>query len=76
MTRVDATPAGVRRLGDLVSQLDRFALPVRIAIVAMSPSVLILARVNVLYREMQHAPAEHRVFANIEDARRWLDVQA
>ena len=59
-----AAAAGVRRLGALVSRLDRLALPVRIAIVATSPSVLILARVYVLYREMQHAPADHRVFAN------------
>lgn len=33
-----APRAGVRRLGDLVSRLDRLAIPVRIAIVATSPS--------------------------------------
>ena len=72
VNRVEVTPSGLRRVADVVSQIDRLAIPTKIAIVATRPAVVALARLYALYREQQRAPAQHRVFRNVDAAKRWL----
>jgi hypothetical protein len=72
--RVDVTPAGVRRLADLVQQIDRLALPTRVAVVAPDDVAYDAARMYEALRIGQNAPAEHRVFREMADARRWLGL--
>jgi hypothetical protein len=73
--RIDVTPAGLRRLADLVRQIDRLALPTKIAIVAPDDVAYDTARMYETLRAGQHAPAEHRVFRGMADARRWLGLE-
>jgi hypothetical protein len=73
--RVDVTPAGVRRLADLVQQIDRLALPTKIAVVAADDATYDTARMYEALRAGQHAPAEHRVFRDMTEARRWLGLE-
>jgi len=72
--RVDVTPVGVRRLADLVQQLDRLALPTRVAVVAPDDVAYDTARMYEALRIGQHAPAEHRVFRDMAEARSWLGL--
>ena len=73
--RVDVTPAGVRRLADLVQQIDRFSLPTKVAVVAADDFAYDTARMYEALRVDQRAPAEHRVFRDMADARRWLGLE-
>jgi hypothetical protein len=70
--RVDVTPAGMRRLADLVQQIDRLALPTKVAIVAADDVAYDTARMYEALRVGQRAPAEHRVFREMAAARQWL----
>jgi hypothetical protein len=72
--RLDVTPAGVRRLADLVQQIDRLALPTKVAVVAADDVAYDTARMYEAFRVGQHAPAEHRVFRDMAEARRWLGL--
>jgi len=72
--RVDVTPAGVRRLADLIRQIDRLALPTKVAVVAPDDVAYDAARMYESFRVGQHAPAEHRVFRDLAEARRWLGL--
>jgi hypothetical protein len=72
--RVDVTPAGVRRLADLVQQIDRLSLPTKVAVVAGDDVAYDTARMYEALRAGQHAPAEHRVFREMAEARRWLGL--
>ena len=72
--RVDVTPAGLRRLADVVQQVDRLSLPTKVAIVAVEDVAYDAARMYEAVRANQHAPAEHRVFRDIAEARRWLGL--
>lgn len=72
--RVDVTPVGVRRLADLVQQIDRLALPTRVAVVAPDDVAYDTARMYEALRIGQHAPAEHRVFRDMAEARSWLGL--
>ena len=72
--RVDVTPAGVRRLADLVQQIDRMALPTKVAVVAPDDVAYETARMYEALRIGQNAPAEHRVFRDMAEARRWLGL--
>jgi hypothetical protein len=72
--RVDVTPVGVRRLADLVQQIDRLALPTKVAVVAADDVSYDTARMYEALRAAQHAPAEHRVFRDMMEARRWLGL--
>ena len=72
--RLDVTPAGVRRLADLVQQIDRLALPTKVAVVASDDVAYDTARMYEALRAGQQAPAEHRVFRDMTDARRWLGL--
>jgi len=74
--RVDVTPVGLRRLADLVQQIDRLALPTKIAIVAADDVAYDAARMYEALRVGQHAPAQHRVFREMSDARQWLGLRA
>jgi hypothetical protein len=73
--RVDVTPAGVRRLADLVQQIDRLALPTRIAVVAPTDVAYDTARMYEALRVGQNAPAEHRIFRDMPEARQWLGLE-
>jgi hypothetical protein len=72
--RVDVTPAGVRRLADLVQQIDRLTLPTKIAVVAGDDIAYDVARMYEALRAGQNAPAEHRVFRDMAEARQWLGL--
>lgn len=72
--RVDVTPTGVRRLADLVQQIDRLALPTKIALVIGDEAAYDVARRYEALRAGQNAPAEHRVFRDMAEARRWLGL--
>lgn len=72
--RVDVTPAGVRRLADLIQQIDRLSLPTKVAVVADDDVAYETARMYEALRAGQHAPAEHRVFREMAEARRWLGL--
>ena len=72
--RVDVTPAGVRRLADLIQQVDRLALPTKVAVVAPQDVAYETARMYESLRVGQHSPAEHRVFREMDEARRWLGL--
>jgi hypothetical protein len=72
--RVDVTPVGVRRLADLVQQIDRLALPTKVAVVAADDAAYDTARMYEALRAGQRAPAEHRVFRDMAEARRWLGL--
>jgi hypothetical protein len=74
--RLDVTPAGVRRLADLVQQVDRLLLPTKIAVVAGDDVAYDAARMYQALRAEQGAPAEHRIFRHMGDARRWLGMGA
>ena len=73
--RIDVTPAGVRRLADLVQQIDRLALPTRVAVVAPDDVAYDTARMYEALRVGQNAPAEHRVFRDMAEARHWLGLE-
>jgi hypothetical protein len=73
--RVDVTPVGVRRLADLVQQIDRLALPTKVAVVAPDDVAYDTARMYEALRAGQHAPAEHRVFRDMAEARQWLGLE-
>jgi hypothetical protein len=73
--RLDVTPAGVRRLAELVQQVDRLSLPTKIAVVTADDDAYNTARMYEAMRVGQHAPAEHRVFRDIVDARLWLGLE-
>jgi hypothetical protein len=73
--RVDVTPAGVRRLAELVQQIDRFSLPTKVAVVAADDVAYDTARMYEALRVGQRAPAEHRVFREMAEARRWLGLE-
>jgi hypothetical protein len=72
--RVDVTPVGVRRLADLVQQIDRLALPTKVAVVAADDVAYDTARMYEALRAGQRAPAEHRVFRDMAEARQWLGI--
>jgi hypothetical protein len=72
--RVDVTPVGIRRLADLVQQIDRLALPTKVAVVAPDDVAYDAARTYEALRIGQHAPSEHRVFRDMAEARRWLGM--
>jgi hypothetical protein len=72
--RLDVTPAGVRRLADLVQQIDRFSLPTKFAVVAGDDFAYETARMYEALRVDQRAPAEHRIFRDMVEARRWLGL--
>jgi hypothetical protein len=72
--RIDVTPMGLRRLADLVQQIDRLALPTKVAVVTPDDVAYDTARMYEALRAGQHAPAEHRVFRDMEEARRWLGL--
>ncbi len=74
--RVDVTPAGVRRLADLVQQIDRLYLPTKVAVVATDDSVYDTALMYEAIRVDQRAPAKHRIFREIDEARKWLGLKA
>jgi hypothetical protein len=74
--RVDVTPAGVRRLADLIQQIDRLALPTKVAVVAGDDVAYETALMYEAVRAGQRAPAEHRVFRDMDEARRWLGMEA
>jgi len=74
--RVDVTPMGLRRLADLVQQIDRLALPTKVAIVADDNVAYETARMYETLRQAQHAPAVHRVFRDMAEARQWLGMEA
>ncbi|MFN2567455.1 MAG: hypothetical protein ABR499_20860 [Gemmatimonadaceae bacterium] len=73
--RVDVTPAGVRKLADLVQQIDRFSLPTKVAVVAADDVAYETARMYEALRVGQRAPAEHRVFRDMAEARQWLGLE-
>jgi hypothetical protein len=73
--RVDVTPAGVRRLADLVQQIDRHSLPTKVAVVAADDVAYDMARMYEAFRTAQNAPAEHRVFRDMAEARQWLGLE-
>ena len=73
--RVDVTPAGVRRLADLVKQIDRLLLPTKVAVVADDDAAYEAARMYEAMRIEQKAPAQHRIFRNLAEARKWLGVE-
>src|SRR3712207_7111099 len=62
LRRVDVTPAGVRRLADLVQQIDRLSLPTRAADGVPDDGTYETARMYKAPRVGLNAPAEHRVF--------------
>jgi hypothetical protein len=72
--RLDVTPAGVRRLAELVQQVDRLSLPTKIAVVTGDDDAYNAARMYEAMRVEQHAPAEHRIFREMDDARIWLGL--
>jgi hypothetical protein len=72
--RVDVTPVGVRRLADLVQQIDRLALPTKVALVAGDDAAYDTARMYEAVRASQRAPSEHRVFRDMTEARQWLGL--
>jgi hypothetical protein len=72
--RVDVTPAGVRRLADLVQQIDRLSLPTKVAVVAGDDVAFDAARMYESLRVGQRAPSEHRVFRDMASARQWLGL--
>jgi hypothetical protein len=72
--RVDVTPAGVRRLADLIQQIDRLALPTKVAMVATSDPAYETARMYEALRTGQNAPAQHRVFRDMAEAKQWLGL--
>jgi hypothetical protein len=72
--RVDVTPSGVRRLAALIQQVDRLSLPTKVAVVAADNVAYDMARMYEAVRAGQNAPAEHRVFRDMSDARRWLGL--
>jgi hypothetical protein len=74
LRRVDVTPAGVRRLADLVQQIDRLSLPTKVAVVAPDDVAYATARMYEGLRASQNAPAEHRVFRDMAEARSWLGL--
>lgn len=74
--KIDVTPAGVRRLADLVQQVDRLLLPTKIAVVAADDVAYETARMYELMRAGQGAPAEHRVFRDMTEAQRWLGLRS
>jgi hypothetical protein len=73
--RIDVTPMGLRRLADLVQQIDRLALPTKVAVVTPDDVAYDAARMYEALRAGQRAPAEHRVFRDMEEARRWLGLE-
>ncbi len=73
--RVDVTPVGVRRLAELVQQIDRLSLPTKIAVVTGDDIAYNAARMYEAIRAGQNAPAEHRVFRDIAEARAWLGLE-
>ncbi len=73
--RVDVTPAGVRRLAELVQQIDRLALPTKVAVVAPDDVAYDTARMYESLRLAQNAPAQHRVFRDMAEAWRWLGLE-
>jgi hypothetical protein len=73
--RVDVTPAGVRRLAELVQQIDRFSLPTKVAVVAADDVAYETARMYEALRVDQRAPAEHRIFRDMAEARKWLGLE-
>jgi hypothetical protein len=73
--RLDVTPAGVRRLAELVQQIDHFSLPTKVAVVAADDFAYDTARMYEALRVDQRAPAEHRVFRDMAEARRWLGLE-
>ena len=73
--RVDITPAGLRRVADLAQQFDRLSLPTKVAVVAPDDVAYETARMYEALRAAQHAPAEHRVFRDITEARQWLGLE-
>lgn len=72
--RVEVTPAGLRRLADLVQQIDRLSLPTKVAVVAADDVAYDAARMYEALRANQHAPAHHRIFRDMAEARRWLGL--
>ena len=72
--RVDVTPAGVRRLAELVQQIDKLLLPTKIAVVADDEIAYNAARMYEAIRVGQNAPAEHRIFRDMGEARAWLGL--
>jgi hypothetical protein len=73
--RVDVTPAGVRRLADLVQQIDRLLLPTKVAVVADADAAYEAALMYEAMRVEQKAPAQHRIFRDLAEARKWLGVE-
>jgi hypothetical protein len=73
--RIDVTPAGIRRLADVIQQVDRLALPTKIAVVVSDDDAFEVARMYESLRAAQHAPAEHRVFRDMAEAREWLGLE-
>jgi hypothetical protein len=74
--RLEVTPAGLRRLADLVQQVDRLLLPTKVAVVAPDDIAYDAGRMYEAIRAGQSAPAEHRVFRDMAEARAWLGLGA
>ena len=72
--QMDVTPAGLRRLADLIQRVDRFQLPTKVAIVAESDVAFGMARMYQSIRASGGAPSEHRVFREMAEARAWLGL--
>ena len=73
--QMDVTPAGLRRLADLIQTVDRLQLPTKVAIVAESDVAFGMARMYQSIRASGGAPSEHRVFREMAEARAWLGLE-
>lgn len=72
VVRVEVTPDGVRDVARVVASMDALNPGTRIALVAPGGAAYVMARLFTYYREAQGAPAEHRVFRDVDDAHAWL----
>ena len=73
VVRIEVTPDGVREVARLVATMDARNPGTRVAIVAPGGAAYVMARLYGFYREAQHAPAEHRVFRDLDEAQGWME---
>lgn len=72
VVRVEVTPDGIRDVARVVAGMDALNPGTRIALVAPGGASYVMARLFTYYREAQGAPAQHRVFRDVNDAHAWL----
>ncbi len=72
--RVEVTPEGVREVSRVIARMDARNPGTRVAIVSVGGAAFVMARLYTFYREVQGAPATHRVFREMREARAWLGL--